>query len=94
MKRAILEVDDEHKCTNAGTPSSSTIRKALPGLKAGSTGLQQQSHVHPTTVMHHQGPLPLSYCLDPTRRQLHLFQHVSQLHIHIPQQQSITNSQC
>jgi hypothetical protein len=34
MKRAILEVDDEHKCTNAGTPSSSTIRKALPGLKA------------------------------------------------------------
>jgi len=34
MKRAILDCDEEHKCTNAGTPSSSTMSNALLGLKA------------------------------------------------------------
>lgn len=34
MKRAILDAEDEHRCTRAGTPPSSTIRRALPGLKA------------------------------------------------------------
>ncbi len=34
MKRAIFDTDEEHRCTSAGTPPSSTILRALPGLKA------------------------------------------------------------
>lgn len=33
MKRAILDAEEEHRCTSTGTPPSSTIRRALPGLK-------------------------------------------------------------
>jgi len=31
---AIFDFDDEHKWTSTGTPCSSTMRRALPGLKA------------------------------------------------------------
>lgn len=34
MKRAIFDTDEEQRLTRAGTPPSSTIRRALPGLKA------------------------------------------------------------
>jgi len=33
IKRAILETEDEQSWTSATTPPSSTIRRALPGLK-------------------------------------------------------------
>lgn len=34
MNLAIFDTDEEQRLTKAGTPPSSTIRKALPGLKA------------------------------------------------------------
>lgn len=34
MKRAIFDPEEEQRWTKAGTPPSSTIRRALPGLKA------------------------------------------------------------
>ena len=34
MKRAIVDEDEEQRLTKAGTPPSSTIRRAFPGLKA------------------------------------------------------------
>lgn len=34
MNRAIFENDEEQRSTRAETPPSSTMRRALPGLKA------------------------------------------------------------
>ena len=34
MNRAIFDCEEEQRWTKAGTPPSSTIRRALPGLKA------------------------------------------------------------
>lgn len=34
MKRAIFDTEEEQRWTRAGTPPSSTIRRAFPGLNA------------------------------------------------------------